>query len=286
MRMLVVGGDKRNGYLAKLAAEKGWQVDAIWLDQFAPAFDCRWPADMRYDMVVLPYPFCERDGMILTPLATQPLPAQDVAVQLPEKTRVMTGSLGDILQSAAQMRHWRVGNPGWEESFAVGNAVPSAEGAISAAMTSSDTCVHGSACLVLGYGRLGRLLARMLRGLGARVLVAARKDKDRAWIRAEGHGACDYSELPDRIREMQFVFNTVPALVLEGALLCATRPDVRIIDLASAPYGVDFDAAKQLGRKAWIEPSLPGRYAPEYAGGVLLAVIEEAMEQTMESSKG
>ena len=282
MRMLVVGGDKRNGYLAKLAAEKGWQVDAIWLDQFDPAFDCRWPADMRYDMVVLPYPFCERDGMILTPLATQPLPAQDVAVQLPEKTRVMTGSLGDILQGAAQIRRWQVCNPGWEESFAVGNAVPSAEGAVSAAMTSSDTCVHASDCLVLGYGRLGRLLARMLRGLGARVLVAARKDKDRAWIRAEGHAACDYPELLGRIREMQFVFNTVPALVLEGALLCATRPDVRIIDLAGAPYGVDFEAAKRLGRKAWIEPSLPGRYAPSYAGGVLLAVIEETMESLKE----
>lgn len=279
MRMLVVGGDKRNGYLAKLAAEKGWKVDAVWLDQFDPAFACRWPEDMLYDIVVLPYPFCERDGMILTPLATHPLPALDVAVQLPEKARVMTGSLGDILQGAAQMRRWRVCNPGWEESFAVGNAVPSAEGAISVAMTASDTCVHGSRCLVIGYGRLGRVLARMLRGLGAQVLVVARKDKDRTWIRAEGHVACDYPELPERIRDVQFVFNTVPAMVMDEALLTKTRPDVQIIDLASAPYGVDFDAAKRAGRKAWIEPSLPGRYAPMYAGGVLLEVIEETMKE-------
>ncbi|MCL2810766.1 MAG: hypothetical protein FWD25_02630 [Clostridia bacterium] len=282
MRLLVVGGDKRNGYLAKRAMEKGWQVDAVWLDQFDPAFVCQWPKDMDHDIVMLPYPFCERDGMILTPLATQPLPAQDVAVQLPQKSRVLTGSLGDVLQSAAQLRHWQVLNPGWEESFAVGNTVPSAEGAISAAMTSSDTCVHGSACLVLGYGRLGRLLAWMLRGLGAQVLVVARKGKDRAWIRAEGHDACDYPELPRRISEMQFVFNTVPAMVLDEALLCITRPGVRIIDLASAPYGVDFDAAKKLGRKAWIEPSLPGRYAPSYAGGVLLEVIEETLEAMKE----
>jgi len=282
MRLLVVGGDKRNGYLAKLAIGKGWQVDAVWLDQFDPAFGCRWPEDMGHDIAVLPYPFCERDGMILTPLATQPLPAQDVAVQLPLNARVLTGSLGDVLQAAAQMRHWRVCNPGWEESFAVGNTVPSAEGAISAAMASSDTCLHGSACLVLGYGRLGRLLAHMLRGLGARVLVAARKGKDRAWVRAEGHAACNYPELPRRIGEMQFVFNTVPSVVLDEALLCATGPEVRIIDLASAPYGVDFDAAKKLGRRAWIEPSLPGRYAPSYAGGVLLAVIEESLESMKE----
>jgi len=70
----------------------------------------------------------------------------------------------------------------------------------------------------------------------------------------------------------------VPAMVLDETLLCITRPEVRIIDLASAPYGVDFDAAKKLGRKAWIEPLLPGRYAPSNAGGVLLAVIEASLE--------
>ncbi len=279
MRMLVVGGDKRNAYLARLAAEKGWMVEAVWLDLFDPAYACRWPKDMGFDIVVLPYPFCERDGMILTPLATHPLPAQDVAVQIPEHSRVLTGSLGDILQSAAQMRRWQIHNPGWEESFAVGNAVPSAEGAISAAMTASDTCVHGSSCLVVGYGRLGRLLARMLRGLGAQVQVVARKEKDRTWIRAEGHTACDYERLSNHIGDIQFVFNTVPALVFDEELLALTRRDVQVIDLASAPYGVDFDAAKRLGRRAWIEPSLPGRYAPMYAGGVLLEVLEEILKE-------
>lgn len=279
MRMLVVGGDKRNGYLADIAKEKGWQVDAIWLDQFSPAYACEWPKAMHYDIIVLPYPFCERDGMILTPLATQPLPAQDVAVQIPAHARVLTGSLGDLLQAAAQTRHWQIHNPGWEEAFAVGNAVPSAEGAISIAMAASDTCIHGSRCLVIGYGRMGRILARMLRGLGAQVLVAARKAKDRTWIHAEGHDACGLSELAGSLGEIDFVFNTAPALVLDEVLLRHTREDVRIIDLASAPYGVDFEAAKRLGRKAWIEPSLPGRYAPMYAGGVLLKVIEELLKE-------
>ena len=49
--------------------------------------------------------------------------------------------------------------------------------------------------------------------------------KARAWIRAEGHDACDYPELPQRIGEMQFVFNTVPSMVIDEALLCITRPE-------------------------------------------------------------
>ncbi len=277
--MLVIGGDKRSGYLAQIAREKGWQVEAIWLDQFDAAFACSWPADLSYDVFVLPYPFCERDGMILTPLATQPLPAQNLAVQLPEEAVVITGSLGDILQGAAQTHRWRVHNPGWEEAFTIGNAVPSAEGAISVAMAASDTCIHGSQCLIIGFGRLGRMLGRMLRGLGARVMIAARKAKDRAWIRAEGYEVCDLEEMQAHLPRMQFVFNTAPAPVLNEALLAKTRPDVRVIDLASAPYGVDFEAAKRLGRRAWIEPSLPGRYAPMYAGGVLLEVVEEILKE-------
>ncbi len=279
MRMLVVGGDKRNGHLARIAARHDWKVDAVWLDQFDAAYACRWPAQMQYDIYVLPYPFCERDGMIVTPMATKVLTARELAVQIPEKALVMSGSLGDILQTTAQTHQWRLHNPSWEESFAVGNAVPSAEGAISVAMSSSDACIHGSSCLVIGYGRLGRILARMLRGLGAHVWVAARKVKDRTWIRAEGHLACDLSELPQVVGEMSFVFNTAPAMVVDEALLQRMRGDVCIIDLASAPYGVDFEAAKQMGKRAWIEPSLPGRYAPMYAGAVLFDVVQEFMKE-------
>ncbi len=279
MRMLVVGGDKRNGYLARLASEKGWQADAIWLDQFDPAYVCAWPKDMAYDVIVLPYPHCERDGMLQTPLASRPLTAQDAALMIPEGARVVTGSLGDILQTVQQSRAWRVHNPGWEEAFAVGNAVPSAEGAIAVAMAASDTCLHGSRCVVIGYGRLGRILARMLRGLGATVCVAARKAKDRTWIRAEGHEACSIVALCEHLRGAHFVFNTAPALVLDAALLACLPSDAQVIDLASAPYGVDFDAAKRLGIAARIEPSLPGRYAPRYAGGVLLEVIEEILKE-------
>ncbi|MDR3051728.1 MAG: hypothetical protein LBU67_08405 [Oscillospiraceae bacterium] len=275
MRMLVVGGDKRSGYLARQAEERGWQAQGAWLDAFDPAYACAWPQDLVFDVFVLPYPHCERDGMIQTPLATRPLPARDVAARVPAGALVITGSLGDVLQGVAQARGWRVHNPGWEEGFAVGNAVPSAEGAISVAMASSDTCIHDSCCLVLGYGRLGRVLARMLRGLGARACVAARKPKDRAWARAEGHDACDMAALAPRMAQTRFIFNTVPAPVLDEGLLALLGREAVIIDLSSAPHGVDFEAAARLGVRAWIEASLPGRYAPQYAGCVLLDVVEE-----------
>lgn len=274
MRLLIVGGDKRFGYLQRVAQDHGWQAEAIWLDGFDPAYGCAWPKQMDFDAYVLPYPFCEREGMILTPLASRPLPAQEAALQIPRGALVIAGSLGDLLQKVAVGCDWKLKNPGLTESFTVGNAVPSAEGAIHAAMAATEGCLHGSHCLIIGYGRLGRVLARMLHGLGARVCVAARKQKDRTWIAVEGYEPIVLEHMESCLPRMGFVFNTAPARVLGEAQLSVLPKESLVIDLASAPYGVDFEAAKAMGLRAWIEPSLPGRYAPRYAAKVLLETIE------------
>ena len=46
----------------------------------------------------------------------------------------------------------------------------------------TDITIHGSNVLVLGYGRIGKSLSRMLKGIGAKVTVEARKEEDLSWI--------------------------------------------------------------------------------------------------------
>ena len=50
--------------------------------------------------------------------------------------------------------------------------MPTAEGAIQLAMEELPITLHGARVLVIGYGRLGRVLADRLAGLKARVSVA------------------------------------------------------------------------------------------------------------------
>ena len=52
--------------------------------------------------------------------------------------------------------------------------------------------------------------------------------------------------------------------------------DAMIIDLSSAPYGVDLDAAREMSLRAWREPKLPGRYCPFSAARALLRAIIRA----------
>lgn len=61
------------------------------------------------------------------------------------------------------------------EELAVLNTIATAEGAIEIAIANTNKILHGSNVLVLGFGRIGKVLARKLAGLSTKVTCAARK---------------------------------------------------------------------------------------------------------------
>lgn len=122
--------------------------------------------------------------------------------------------------------------------------------------------LHGARALVIGNGRIGKLLSQRLAGLGARVTVSARANADFAWISAVGLNALDTRALAGHLAQFDVIFNTVPSRVLGLAELAEAQADCLVIDLASKPGGVDFAAAQQLGRRAIWALSLPGKVAP------------------------
>ena len=146
-------------------------------------------------------------------------------------------------------------------------------------MKDSPDALRDACCLVIGWGRIGGALAKMLTALGAEVTVASRSEKTRCAARKCGMQAVDNADLTEVLPEMDIVFSTPPSPVLDEKQLGCTKRDVRIIDLASAPYGVDLDAARKLNRKAWREPGLPGRYCPRSAARVLAEGVLALMKK-------
>jgi len=155
------------------------------------------------------------------------------------------------------------------EEVAVKNAIPTAEGAIQTAMIESDRTIFGSNVLVLGYGRCGKVLSNMLKGIGADVSVTYRNDKDCAYIKAYGMKGFNLYELRSYIGKFDFIFNTIPAPIVNKELLKKVKKSSIIIDLAQAPGGVDFNYARDLNIKALYCPGLPGRVAPFTAAEIL-----------------
>ena len=145
-------------------------------------------------------------------------------------------------------------------------------------MLHSDGTLHGAACLVIGFGRVGLALAQRLRGLSAHVTVAVRRVEVRAQAEALGFGS-DEIGVYAHGTDYSYVFNTVPAPVLPVRRMACLPPDCLLMELASAPGGYEQAAAKRLGLRTVTAPGLPARCCPQEAGDAygqaILNVLEE-----------
>lgn len=160
-----------------------------------------------------------------------------------------------------------------DEDYQTDIAWMTAEGAIASAMAASDRAIHGSQCIVVGWGRIGKALTRRLLLLGAKVTVLTRRAEICGEVNASGAECVHSSAAALVIPEHKFIFSTPAVMTIDEKVLKVTDRDAVIVDLASAPYGVDLDAAAKLGRKAWREPGLPGRYCPVNAACSIYAAL-------------
>jgi dipicolinate synthase subunit A len=165
------------------------------------------------------------------------------------------------------------------EEMAVLNAIPTAEGAIQIAMEEMPVTLHGCKAMVLGFGRIGKILSDRLAGMGADVYVEARKYSDMAWIKSNGYKPVYINELIKYAGEMEVIFNTIPHLILNEEILEKINKDSLVIDLASKPGGVDFDKARALGIKAIWALSLPGKVAPVTAAQYIKETVYNLIEE-------
>lgn len=164
------------------------------------------------------------------------------------------------------------------EQFAVANALPTAEGAIQVAMEKYEGLISGSNSLVIGYGRIGKILSKLLRALNSNVTVSARKKEHFEYIISDGNKPINTKDIKT-LNNYDLVFNTVPKLVIDEKVLKNTDTNPLIIDLASNPGGVDFDSAKRLKINAVHALSLPGKCSPKSAGEITARTILNILKE-------
>ena len=187
--------------------------------------------------------------------------------------------MGPELLAAGEARGLHMADYFAREELAVANAVPTSEGTIQIAMEELPVTLHGARTLILGAGRLGKVLARQLTGLGAKVTVAARSWSDLAWIDAWGCDAARSDALEGTLGDFDLILNTVPAPLLTRERLAELKAGCLVIDLASRPGGVDFQSAAELGVKVIWALSLPGKAAPVTAGRAIRDTVYHILSE-------
>ena len=276
MDIAVVGGDRRWHALASLLIDGGEEVTAVGFETLGgPAYppEAVKAALARAACIVLPAPAFEND-MVCAPCSAAPVPARWIAACAAEDAIIFAGRPGAALEGT---RAKVVDYLQWEP-YAVANGELTAEGALEILMRERDRALSGARVLVTGYGRIGKLLCRKLRALGARLTVAARKPGDLAMVAAMGDTPVPIQGLPGLELPFDIVVNTVPAPVIGKELLRRLPEDGVCLELASRPGGFD-PAAETMGIRLIRAPGLPGKYAPVTAGEILRDTIYYFMEE-------
>ncbi len=266
----VIGGDRRQAELARLIARDGTPVLTYGLECWKPVGAATLEQAVTADVVILPLPLCKGEGVLNC--EEDPVPTLELFRRLRPGQRILAGKVKPQQHQEASACGLTLEDYFLREELTVANAAATAEAVIQVAMETLDRTLLGMNCLVLGFGRIGRLLSYRLHGLGARVTASARKPKDLAWIRAYGWSAVETGTLDGELGTFDLVFNTIPSRVLDEGLLAQLPKDCICIDLASQ-QGIDAAAAEQLGlRHIWAR-SLPGRLVPCTAAAVIWDAI-------------
>ena len=274
----VIGGDKRNIALAELLFRRGYSVRLFGFEDGGPELSLRCKnlqeAISNAKYVIGPTPCSLGGGALNAPYHSQPLFIEDLFNIMGKNRVFIAGFIKPEVNLLAQDYEIEIIDMLTFEEMLVLNAIPTAEGAIKIAIDETDFTLHSSNCMVIGYGRIGTVLSRMLCGMGAKVTAIVNTPHAAALALSAGHEAVHFSDMNKILRNADVIFNTVPHIILDETNLQKVRKNTLIIDLASAPNGVDGAVSRALGLKTLFASSLPGKVAPLTTAEYMLKTIE------------
>ena len=286
-KIAVVGGDLRSVKLVEMLEKDGYDVsvygleNADILNQYASIKKCSSIDEVieENDIIIGPIPFSSNKNEINMLFSNEKLEVEEFFNKITANKVVIAGSISEDYVKKAEASGAKVIDILKREELAVLNAISTAEGTINIAIQETSRTLHGSNVLVMGFGRVGKVLAKMLDGIGANVYCEARKNVDLAWVKAYGNHPIHLNDLDEHLGKFDIIINTIPFIVLDDKKLDLIKQNCLIIDIASNPGGVDKNAAKAKGIKSIWALSLPGKVAPVTSAEFIKDTIYNIMKE-------
>lgn len=160
-----------------------------------------------------------------------------------------------------------------DEVYLANNAAITADCAIQIASPMLTATWQESPALVIGWGRIGKTLSKLLKGIGNDVTVATRDPATRAALQSMGYHAIDLQEMKQDAEKYRVLFNTAPEMVIAEA------------DTGKWERCVKIDLATRKGiageNVVWAR-GLPGIHAPESSGRLIAGTIARLWKEKFE----
>ena len=285
-RYLVLGGDLRNVKLAGMLADDGNRVYSFGQDRSDEILDdgriekCTSlkTAMEKAQVIIGPVPFSSNEDFINAPFAHDKIMIDDLMKTNKGKIFI-SGSIKDDLKKKLDEKYMEVIDIMKRDDLAILNTIATAEGTIEVAIKNTDKILQGSRVLILGFGRVGKIVANKFSKMSAIVTCAARKVSDLACIKAYGYNSLNINDMLYDLKEFDIIINTVPQTILRERELKHIDAEALIIDLASNPGGIDGKIAKSMGLNFIWALALPGRIAPSSSAKFIKDTVYTILEE-------
>ena len=228
----------------------------------------------KSDVLIGAIPFSKNNIEINSAYSDKKVTIQDLIENLQNK-KIIAGSISKKILKQAQENNVEMIDIMDNEKLTILNTIATAEGAIEKIISNTNTILHGSQVLILGYGRVSKTLAKKLKGLDAKITIAARKKEAFAQIYTNGFEAININNMGENLKKYSIIINTVPELILGKEQLKYVDNETFLLDLASMPGGIDFEEANRRKIKSELALGLPGKCAPLSTAMFIKDVIEE-----------
>lgn len=282
----VIGGDLRSLKLIELLQKDGFIVYTYGFElaeeisnntKIKICKDLKSALD-KSKVIIGPIPFSSDRQNLLTPFSENKISVSDFLDSIEGKI-VIGGNFSEEIRKKFEAKNVEYIDLIKREEFSVLNAISTAEGTIEIMIRETQRTIHGSKILVMGFGRVGKVLSDKLAGIGADVYCEARKNEDIAWIKTYGYKPVKLSELDDYLNQFEIIINTIPFQILDEKRLELVKKDTVLIDLASNPGGIDRNAAKKNKLKLIWALSLPGKVAPITSAEFIKETLDNVLKE-------
>lgn len=287
----VVGGDEREQEIARLAALTGAEVRAYgfpWPEHGIENVRQTATPKEAFDgatFALFPIPGIAPNGALFAPAAPAPIiPDPTMLGGMAPGAHIILGWADENLKAVAGNAGIGLHEYEWDEDLMLLRGPAIIEGLLKVVIDNTRITIHNARVGIVGQGTIGFLLTRYMVALGAHTHVFARNAVQRAAAYAANAKPHLLTELPGVAPELDMLFSTVPARVIGQDVLAALPAHALVVDMAAPPGGVDFDSAKQLGRKAIWARGL-GRRAPVTVGASQWSGIRGRIEKILEEKQ-
>lgn len=199
MEISIIGGDLRTVKLIKLLAQDKNKIKAWGFENCEELLDFEKKNDnlkihnnldeaLQNQIIIGPTPFTKDRKYICTHYTNQKLEIQTLANKIRDKLLIGGSVPAEILEQIETIDILK------DERLVILNAISTVEGTIEIAIKETQKNLYNSNILIIGYGRIGKILVDRLTAFKANVYCSAR-GKDITWIEAYGSKSIKYEEL-------------------------------------------------------------------------------------------